>query len=307
MSGLTGFPIMGNHPHPLIFASVCGSRMYGFHRENSDFDVHGAHILPMDLVIGLDKGPQTVRWKASGPDGTRTDVQTQDIEKHFQLILRRNGNALEQLFSPHPVRTTPEHQELMEIARGCVTKGHFGHYAGMANQMTMRIEKEGGPTTKTALHLYRTLLTGARLMERGEVETHLPTMAREAGLPFVEELIARRRERGDEKLGPGDRARCGRDARSLTAGLEEARDRSKPAPGTRRKKRTERHAAPPENGNSGPSPNGMSAPETAGSQAGERPRQIRKGGSRVESERRIWQGKPGQPSPQLPGPPGRRS
>ena len=226
MSGPTGFPIMGNHPHPLIFASVCGSRMYGFHRENSDFDVHGVHVLPMDQVIGLDKGPQTIRWKASGPDGIQTDVQTQDIEKHFQLLLRRNGNALEQLFSPHPVRTTPEHQEVMDIARSCVTKGHFGHYAGMANQMTMRIEKEGGPTTKTALHLYRTLLTGARLMERGEVETHLPTMAREAGLPFVEELIARRRERGDEKLGPGDRARCGRDARSLTAGLEEARDRS---------------------------------------------------------------------------------
>ncbi len=56
------------HPHRLIFASVCGSRLYGFHRPGSDFDVRGAHVLPLELVIGLDKGPGVIqRSRAATP------------------------------------------------------------------------------------------------------------------------------------------------------------------------------------------------------------------------------------------------
>ena len=39
---------------------------------------------------------------------------------------------LEQLFSPLIVHTTPEHAELKDLARSCITKHHSHHYFGFA-------------------------------------------------------------------------------------------------------------------------------------------------------------------------------
>ncbi len=138
------------------------------------------------------------------------------------MLLGRNGNVLEQILSPLTIHTTPEHEELAEIARTCITRRHLGHYAGMFTQSRSRMAKEGKVTAKTALHMYRTLLTGIALLRTGEVKTHLPTMAREAQLPLALELIARRSENGEEEMAPGEAEECRKQGDTLAASLEEA-------------------------------------------------------------------------------------
>jgi hypothetical protein len=44
------------------------------------------------------------------------DIVSHDVRKFFGLLLKKNGYVLEQLFSPLIVHTTPEHDELKEIA-----------------------------------------------------------------------------------------------------------------------------------------------------------------------------------------------
>jgi hypothetical protein len=46
--------------------------------------------------------------------------------------LKKNGYVLEQVFSPLVVHTTPEHAELKEIAKECITK-HPGPERGLGN------------------------------------------------------------------------------------------------------------------------------------------------------------------------------
>jgi hypothetical protein len=51
------------------------------------------------------------------------------------------------------------------------------------------------------LYAYRVLLTGIHLLKSGEVEANLPRLATEYRLPFLEDLIAQKRE---EKIAAPD-------------------------------------------------------------------------------------------------------
>ena len=99
---------------------------------------------------------------------------------------------LEQLYSPLVVHTTPEHEELKAIARGCVTRHHSHHYFGFAETQWRLFEKERPRRVKPLLYVYRVLLTGIHLMRTGEVEANLVRLNEEARLPHVADLIARK-------------------------------------------------------------------------------------------------------------------
>ena len=42
------------HPYPLLFATISGAHLYGFPSPDSDFDLRGVHLLPLEEVVGLD-------------------------------------------------------------------------------------------------------------------------------------------------------------------------------------------------------------------------------------------------------------
>ncbi len=116
-------------------------------------------MLPLETVVGLDGGEQTVE-KEGMYDGLEIDLVTHDAAKFFNLMLRRNGYVLEQLFSPLVVFTTLEHDELKSIAAGCITRHHAHHYLGFAATQWKLFAKESPPRVKPLLYVYRVLLTG---------------------------------------------------------------------------------------------------------------------------------------------------
>src|SRR5580698_10154288 len=52
--------IVAAQPYPLLFASISGAHLYGFPSPDSDFDLRGAHVLPLERVVGLDVRDETV-------------------------------------------------------------------------------------------------------------------------------------------------------------------------------------------------------------------------------------------------------
>jgi uncharacterized protein len=177
------------HPYPLLFATVSGAHLYGFPSPDSDYDLRGAHVLPAEEVVGLDPGRETVEV-AEIRDGLEIDLVTHDVKKFFGLLLKKNGYVLEQLLSPIVLRTSAEHEELKEIARGCVTRHHSHHYFGFAETQWKLFEKEHPRRVKPLLYVYRVLLTGIHLMRTGEVEANLVRLNEQFRLPYVGELIA---------------------------------------------------------------------------------------------------------------------
>src|SRR6266571_7557877 len=152
--------IVAAQPYPLLFATISGAHLYGFPSPDSDFDLRGAHVLPLEKVVGLDVRDETVQQQTRvaphpGPlpigcgegGALEMDIVSHDVRKFFGLLLKKNGYVLEQLYSPLIVHTTPEHEELKSIcsfkpdeddsipfptAKGVITKHHSHHYFGFA-------------------------------------------------------------------------------------------------------------------------------------------------------------------------------
>jgi predicted nucleotidyltransferase len=162
--------------------------LYGFPSADSDFDLRGVHLLPLDQLVGLDVGEETVT-KERVHDGLEIDLVTHDARKFFELMLKKNGYVLEQLLSPLVVATTPEHQELIAAAQGCVTRHHAHHYLGFAKTQWALFNKSNPPRIKPLLYVYRVILTGIHLMRTGTIEANLRVLNDEKKLPFIDDLV----------------------------------------------------------------------------------------------------------------------
>jgi predicted nucleotidyltransferase len=210
------------HPYPLIFATISGAHLYGFPSPDSDFDLRGTHLLPLEEVVGLQTGPETIE-KSGVRDGLEIDLVTHDVRKFFGLLLKKNGYVLEQVLSPLIVYTTPEHAELKDIAAQCITRHHAHHYLGFAGTQWRVFEKENPPRVKPLLYVYRVLLTGIHLMQTGELEANLIQLNEAARLPYLHDLIQRKLSGAEqERLSEADLGFHGQEFERLRTKLEDA-------------------------------------------------------------------------------------
>ncbi|MFK7817574.1 MAG: nucleotidyltransferase domain-containing protein [Planctomycetaceae bacterium] len=214
------------HPYPLLFATISGAHLYGFPSADSDFDLRGAHILPLESVVGLEQKDES-RDKTDFYNGLEVDLVTHDVAKFFALMLKKNGYVLEQVHSPLVVHTTPEHEELCEIAKACVTKHHSHHYLGFAANQWKLFEKEQPRRVKPLLYTFRVLLTGIHLMRTGEIQANIITLNESHKLSYIEELVEKKTS-GPEKgtLDDSDTAFYTNEYRRLVQALETEHDKS---------------------------------------------------------------------------------
>lgn len=165
--------VVAEQSHDLLFATVSGAHLYGFPSRDSDVDLRGVHVLPLNEVVGLKHGPET-KERMWVRDGVEIDLVTHDVEKFCRLLTRPNGYVLEQLLSPLVVHTTEGHRKLTDLAAGCLTSRHGHHYRGFAVTQWRLFERTG--EIKPLLYTFRALLTGVHLLRTGEVIAHLPTL-----------------------------------------------------------------------------------------------------------------------------------
>lgn len=193
------------HPFPLVFATISGAHLYGFPSADSDFDLRGTHVLPLQQVISLTGGQETVD-RCAFEDGMELDLVTHDITKFIRMMLKKNGYVLEQVMSPLIVHTTPEHEELRSLVPQCLTKHHVHHYRGFADtqwklfQKTANNPESDGPRIKPLLYVYRVLLTGIQLMRAHAVECNLEVLNQEFRLSYVSDLLSQKREGAEKQV-----------------------------------------------------------------------------------------------------------
>ncbi len=210
-------------PYPLLFVTISGAHLYGFPSPDSDYDLRGCHILPVDEVIRLDPGRETIEV-SEVRDGLEIDLVTHDVRKFFGLLLKKNGYVLEQLYSPLVVQTTPAHEELQATARQCITRHHSHHYFGFAETQWRLFEKEQPRRVKPLLYVYRVLLTGIHLMRTGEIEANLRRLNDIFRLAYLDDLIARKLAGPEQtRLEEADLPFYRQEYERLRGDLEEAR------------------------------------------------------------------------------------
>lgn len=212
-------PVVAEQPDPLLFATVSGAHLYGFPSRDSDVDLRGVHLLPVQALVGL-REPEETRSAMWWRDGVEMDLVTHDLRKFVRLMLKRNGYVPEQLLSPLVVHTTDAHRELAALAPGVLTGHHAHHYRGFATTQWRLFEKTG--ELKPLLYTFRVLLTGIHLMRSGEVQAHLPTLLEEADAPaYLPDLVRAKAER-EHGAADVDPARVRADVERLHGVLDEA-------------------------------------------------------------------------------------
>ena len=68
------------HPFPLLFVTISGAHLYGFASPDSDYDLRRVHLLPLEEVVGLKTGAETIE-KSGIHDGLEIDLVTHDAQK----------------------------------------------------------------------------------------------------------------------------------------------------------------------------------------------------------------------------------
>lgn len=181
----------------VVFATVSGAHLYGFASPNSDVDLRGAYLLPVRDFLRLSPPNETLSVSEL-VRGIDLDWVAHDLRKFVRMLIRDNGYALEQLYSPLVVIGGTWHDELKELAKGCVTRGLHRHYRGFAHGRRKLLASEK-PTVKHLLYAYRVYLTGIHALEAGRIESNLLELNEHFRLAQIDELIERKRQ-GHEKL-----------------------------------------------------------------------------------------------------------
>jgi len=195
--------IVAAQPYPVLFATVSGAHLYGFPSPDSDYDLRGSHILPLEKVISLDLREETLE-DSRVIEGLEMDIVTHDVKKFFAMLLKKNGYVLEQLYSPLIVHTTPEHDELKNIACGCITRHHAHHYFGFAETQWKLFSRKHPRRVKPLLYVYRVLLTGIHLMRTGEINANLVDLNKIFNLRYISDLIVRKSSGEHSELEDAD-------------------------------------------------------------------------------------------------------
>ena len=175
---------------PPVFAAISGAHLYGFASADSDVDLRGAFVLPVEALLGLTPPAETLTVEQEGPP--ELDWVAHDVRKFARLLASHNGYVLEQLYSPLVVVTSDAHRELRALGRGCITRPMVKHYQGFARGRRQRVH-EPEPTVKHLLYAYRVLLTGIHLMQSGEVEANVDALNTMFKIPGLPDLVERKR------------------------------------------------------------------------------------------------------------------
>ncbi|ROO62338.1 hypothetical protein EDC02_4314 [Micromonospora sp. Llam0] len=149
-----------------VLAVVVGSRAYGLHGPDSDYDRRGVYVAPTRAFWQLDKPPTHL-------DGPAPEQFSWEIERFCTLALQGNPTVLEVLWSPL-IETLREDGEQLLAARQAflstrLAQTYGGYARDQLDRVAARRKRTGETNHKQAMHMIRLLTAGAHVLRTGEV------------------------------------------------------------------------------------------------------------------------------------------
>jgi predicted nucleotidyltransferase len=140
--------------------------MWGLNRPDSDLDIRGVYLDPVDKILGLSPGDDTVEGVNQIDDNT--DLQLYEFGKTLRMLAKHNGNVIELLLSPTQFYTSDEFTiDWKSLARSAISKEIGNYYLGYFNSQRDRAAKNRG--SKALVYTFREMMSGIRLMVEHDV------------------------------------------------------------------------------------------------------------------------------------------
>lgn len=175
----------------VLVIALCGAHAYGFASVDSDLDLKGVWQCPSEALLGLGEPPGAID-RLEWIEGVEVDLTLNELTQVVRGLLKGNGNMLERVLDPAPLLADDAMPELRALVRRNLCKRSHAHYRGFAHSQKQQVDL-AAPKAKKLLYVLRTCLTGAHLLEAGEVVPDLVALAPDYGFPEVPELVAIKR------------------------------------------------------------------------------------------------------------------
>lgn len=184
----------------ILLAIESGSRAWGFHSEDSDYDVRFIYCRRVDWHLTVEPGRDVIERPISG----ELDLSGWDLRKTLGLILGSNAVALEWLQSPITYAEAPGfREELAAFARGTLRRRPVQwHYRRLAErQMDGLRNPDGSLRLKRYFYTIRPVLALRWLRLHPDLATppmDMTRLMRDCALPddvhgAILDLIARKK------------------------------------------------------------------------------------------------------------------
>jgi predicted nucleotidyltransferase len=141
----------------VLLAVESGSRAWGFHSPDSDYDVRFIYARPIDWHLHVEPGRDVLEYPISG----ELDISGWDLRKTLGLILGSNAVVLEWLQSPITYAQAPGFRDILtDFARQSLArKPVLWHYRRLAERQSERlINDDGSLRLKRYFYLIRPVL-----------------------------------------------------------------------------------------------------------------------------------------------------
>lgn len=148
--------IESRHGCRVLFAVESGSRAWGFASPDSDYDVRGVFVKPLDWYLQLKSDvPDTIVEEL--PD--EIDVSLWDLRKALLQMAKSNASFLEWLGSPIIYRDYGIIAALNELKADCANPAHVAfHYASMFRKAMESRNEDGTIRIKKLCYALRAAL-----------------------------------------------------------------------------------------------------------------------------------------------------
>lgn len=206
----------------LLFLHIGGSRLYGINKPDSDYDVRGVFLAPMDYWVGM----KTVEQVTFKTEDKNYDFVLYDFRKWLRLTINCNPNVIETLFvdndNPNVIYNSEIWRdfikpEVLKFVNQSAYSGYNGYAYSQIQKMVIKngnktgrqeIVEEFGFDVKFASHGFRLIRQGIELLNTGKI-----TFPR----PDFQDLLD---IRNGKKYGKSDMNKCSDDWQNESKGLD---------------------------------------------------------------------------------------
>lgn len=188
---------------PLYYAES-GSRLWGFHSEDSDFDIRGIHLVSQKDYFRLDRPNEVVEVL----DGD-LDLVSFSLDKAFSLLANSNPSLLEWFRGDIVyLNNFKGYKKLKEeVLKEINLKALFWHYVSMGKQNYVKyVEKDKQYTYKKVLYVLRGLLSADFIYQKKQIppldfEDLVEKLAFEKKIEkLLKEILRKKKERTEKDL-----------------------------------------------------------------------------------------------------------
>ena len=186
----------------VLFAVESGSRAWGFHSRDSDYDVRFVYARPVDWFMRLDPTRDVIERPISG----ELDISGWELGKALTLAVKSNAVLSEWLQSPIRYVDLPEPRAaLTAFCRKALTRRPVTwHYLALADRQSERQVTEQGIRLKRYFYTLRPAmaLRWMRLHDAAMPPMNLCDLVAAVDLPagveaWLRQLVARKLEAGE--------------------------------------------------------------------------------------------------------------